>query len=307
LQNVPEVINQNTYNSVDEIYRKTQKTISLESALGNMICLSALGLGFLTLLNKDSAEKNEKEQKNVELLTETLIKELDKKDLNSEQKIQLYKQILNHQHETYRTDIDLGNRILKDFWVYANVMRPEIMTSKNFAEYLSNNPCIYENKKVLDIGTGSGILGITTALNGAENVLCTDISNYAIENTTRNINYCHLKNIRVRKSDLFKNIKEKYDVILFNYPFFNETAISSEPVSMSMLGGKELVKDFFKQASSYLKDEGKIFVPFFDLAGDKTHPKIAEEYGFNVRIAKQLTNTDGLQNGNRAIYEITIK
>jgi release factor glutamine methyltransferase len=297
-----EIVSEKAYSKIDDVYSNAIKSKHSEG-----IAYAALGVASFFLMGyamhadflKPSKRYERIQGDNIE---SKLYRELNKKKLNAAQKKQLYSQIMNHQHETYRTDIDLGNLVLQNFWVYKNVMRPEKMTSKDFAEYITNNNEGYLGKKVLDLGTGTGILGITAALNGAKSVLCTDISDDAINNTKANIR--KIKNIKVVKSNLFENVRGKYDLILFNYPFFHEEYIKDFPVSQSMLEGKTLVKDFFEQAKNYLTKDGTILVPFFDLAGKATHPEIAQKYGYEVNVVKQLGKTKGLQNGSRAIYEI---
>lgn len=76
-----------------------------------------------------------------------------------------------------------------------------------------------ENKKVLDIGTGSGILAIISALSGAKNVVATDIDEVACETAKINIakNNCE-KLIDVRHGNLLEcvNEDEKFDLISAN-------------------------------------------------------------------------------------------
>ncbi len=78
---------------------------------------------------------------------------------------------------------------------------------------------ISENTKVLDIGTGSGILAIISALSGAKEVVATDIDEVACETAKINIskNNCE-KIVDVRRGNLLEcvNEDEKFDLISAN-------------------------------------------------------------------------------------------
>lgn len=76
-----------------------------------------------------------------------------------------------------------------------------------------------ENKKVLDIGTGSGILAIISALSGAKSVVATDIDSVACETAKINIARNNCENmIDVRHGNLLECVKEdeKFDLISAN-------------------------------------------------------------------------------------------
>lgn len=76
-----------------------------------------------------------------------------------------------------------------------------------------------ENTNVLDIGTGSGILAIISALSGAKSVVATDIDSVACETAKINIrkNNCE-KIIDVRHGNLLECVdkEEKFDLISAN-------------------------------------------------------------------------------------------
>jgi len=93
----------------------------------------------------------------------------------------------------------------------------EIFAKALCAEWFSNQ------SRVLELGTGSGIVAIFAA-DFAEEVIAIDINPHAVECATLNVKAHDLSSkITVRESDLFDNIKgEKFDVILFNPPFFEE-------------------------------------------------------------------------------------
>lgn len=85
---------------------------------------------------------------------------------------------------------------------------------------LIDNMIIKDKKKVLDLGTGYGVVGITYAiLSPSSKVYMTDINERAIEIAKMNVNKLNLKNCVVLKSNLFESIKgHRFDIIITNPP-----------------------------------------------------------------------------------------
>ena len=81
-------------------------------------------------------------------------------------------------------------------------------------KYLSDFP---ENKKVLDIGCGSGILSIAAALLGAGEVMAVEIDKDAVSVAAENVKLNGvLNNVSVVQGDLTKGIDFKADIIVAN-------------------------------------------------------------------------------------------
>ena len=229
--------------------------------------------------------------------------------LTEMQKRQLEKQVKDHQHQRYDVDIELSNgHVLKEFVVYPKVMRPEKMTSLYLARWLFYNNGLYKDKVVIDMGSGTGIQGIVCGLYGASKVTFSDLSRPAVENTQENIqNFELMKNSCVLKSDLFENVKEKADVIVFNHPFFAEDKdFQFDPLlMMAMINRGDLLQRFFKDAKRFLKESGTIIMPFFHLAGSQSNPSIqAPKYGYTVAEKFRINVSRGFQKGIISIYDI---
>ncbi len=74
-----------------------------------------------------------------------------------------------------------------------------------------------EKDTVLDVGCGSGILAIASALLGAKGVLAVDIDPTAVEVSKENVELNKLSSqIRVREGDLTKGLKERADIVAAN-------------------------------------------------------------------------------------------
>jgi len=106
----------------------------------------------------------------------------------------------------------------------------------------------------LDMGSGSGIQAETLSkFSDKKNILCVDIDREALENIRR-------KGFQARKSDLFSNIKEKFDVITFNPPYLPSDKHDREKDTTGGKSGDETILKFLKQVKKHLNKHGKIFL-----------------------------------------------
>ncbi len=232
--------------------------------------------------------------------------------LNPQQKTQVALQLKAHGHSEYKTDIEIaGGLVLKNFLVSANILRPEIMSSLQLAQWLCLNNGLYKNKSVIDVGCGTGILGVVMALCGAKKVICSDVDGVAVKNTNLNINNYELsKKIKVVESDLFVNIKsQKFDVIVFNHQFFSDGPMSEQlSVDFSIIKRGSLIHRFFEDVKKFLNKDGVIIMNYFHLAGPVNNPAVqAPKHGYIVSERFNLKVTAGIQKGPVSIYEIRLK
>lgn len=137
----------------------------------------------------------------------------------------------------------------------------------------------YAKGEILDIGTGSGILAKEASKYG--NVLAIDIDQEALDLVKK-------LGIKTRKSDLFSNIKESFDLIIFNPPYLPEDQEEDQESKKITAGGKkghEIIERFFSQVKKYLKKDGKILIVFSSLSGDVF--KIIKKYNFEYKILEK--------------------
>lgn len=104
---------------------------------------------------------------------------------------------------------------------------------------------------LLDVGTGSGIQAITAKKSGVERVVASDINPESIK--CAKLNSKNLK-ISFKQSNLFSNISEKFDLIVFNTPYLPP----EPPLDLQWSGGKEFIEKFLKNAKNHLTPNGKI-------------------------------------------------
>ncbi len=141
-------------------------------------------------------------------------------------------------------------------------------------------------KKVLEMGTGSGILAITAAKNGGV-VTAVDINPEALKVAKNNAERQNVK-IKFVLSDLFENITEKYDLIIFNPPYLPEDEQDRKAgASRIYSGGKtgrSTIERFVQSAGKFLKENGKIIMVISSLTGEKETIELFRRASFEPRI-----------------------
>ena len=125
--------------------------------------------------------------------------------------------------------------------------------------------------KILDLGTGSGIIGITLAKSFKKsNILLADISFEAIEVAKINIEANCLKNIRYVQSNWFENINNSiFDIIVSNPPYISkedphlkQPELIKQP-QIALISDDEGLKDIktiAENASKYLSKNVSTFM-----------------------------------------------
>lgn len=170
--------------------------------------------------------------------------------------------------------------------------------------------------KILDIGVGSGIIGITAALEiESSYVLGVDISDKALETAKKNKEILKVSNIKFLKSDLFENVEfREFDMIVSNPPYIslNEVGIMSDDTLLhepsealfAENDGLYFYYEICQKASDYLADFGYLLFEIGYKQG-KNVVKIMASSGFkNIEVVKDLAGLDRVVIGQKIINKI---
>jgi ribosomal protein L3 glutamine methyltransferase len=122
-------------------------------------------------------------------------------------------------------------------------------------------------KRILDLCTGSGCLAILAALAFPKaRVDASDVSSAALAVAARNVREHKLgKRVRLIRSDLFRKLSERYDLIISNPPYVSTPAMRKLPPEyryepgMALGGGADglqLVSKILAEAAGHLTPRG---------------------------------------------------
>jgi len=130
------------------------------------------------------------------------------------------------------------------------------------------------NLDIIDLGCGSGIIGILTAKlhqTQINSVLCLDNLEEAVDRTKINIrkNCMNNSKISVKKSNMFDVLSpnQKFDIIAFNPPFKPESE-TNKSIDTCTHKGSEYAILFCETVIQYLKPKGIAILTIADYAAD---------------------------------------
>lgn len=148
-------------------------------------------------------------------------------------------------------------------------------SSKIFAEFIES--LTLKNKRVLDLGAGSGILALNVAKSGGIST-ASDISDLAIQNVKINAELNILK-ISIIKSDLFDDIpKQIFDYIFINPPYYEKNP-ENEPDFAWYCGNEfQYYSKLFDQITDYINVDSKVFMILSETCDLKSIMSIANNY-----------------------------
>ncbi|ERL26126.1 peptide chain release factor N(5)-glutamine methyltransferase [Leptotrichia sp. HMT-225] len=185
------------------------------------------------------------------------------------------------------------------------ILKNNILKNKNLEKNLKIHP------KILDIGVGSGIIGITAALEIKDSyVLGVDISEKALETAEKNKELLKVPNIKFLKSNLFENVEFKqFDMIVSNPPYIslNEAGIMSDDTLLhepsealfAENDGLYFYYEICQKALDYLADFGYLLFEIGYKQG-KNVAKIMTNSGFkNVEVIEDLAGLDRVVVGQK--------
>lgn len=125
--------------------------------------------------------------------------------------------------------------------------------------------------RVLDMGTGSGIQAETAFKLGAV-VHAVDKNPLAVQLVKKKI-----PKAEVYESDLFNEISEKFDIIIFNAPYLPNDENDPDIALDGGPGGYEIIIKFLEEAKNYLTINGKILLLFSSLSNKDIIEKHAKK------------------------------
>ena len=143
-----------------------------------------------------------------------------------------------------------------DVLVLPNVFVPrQISRMKGISP---KNKRMYENRDVLDMGSGTGVQSIIAYHSGARSIKAVDIYATACENARQNFEGHGMRNSEVILSDLFENVVGEFDSMIAYLPSMDRPVEKIREKAVYDPGFKTFDR-FLSTAREHLRTDGVIY------------------------------------------------
>ena len=149
-------------------------------------------------------------------------------------------------------DYALLNRVLVTIGAPAAPIYAPSDDSFLMIDVLASHPL--SGRKTLDMGTGSGVLALYCAMLGAD-VTASDVDETALSQAKQRADTLGVQ-VKFCLSDLFCEIHDSFDFILFNPPYLPSLELVDRSVDGGP-GGTVLIEKFLEELPSHLQHEGE--------------------------------------------------
>ena len=192
----------------------------------------------------------------------------------------------------------------RKFKVTSDVLSPRMETEElvyKVIDYIRKNNLT--NIKILDLCTGSGIIGITLKKELEEfdvKILASDISSRALTVAKENASSLEA-DISFVESDLFSNMQDKFDIIVSNPPYIanddkktiKENVLNYDP-HLALFADEEgmyFYRNIIEKSRPYLNEKG---IMFFEIGYDQKEKIITlgENNKFETVVYKDINGRD---------------
>ncbi len=184
-------------------------------------------------------------------------------------------------------------------FIYENIelkIFDEVYKPAEDTVFLADNLEVEEGERVLEIGTGSGLLAIISALNGAD-VVATDINAKALACAKENAESAGVGDkIEFRLGDIFEPVRdESFETIIFNPPYLpvpeDESFGSIEEKAWNGgTDGREVLDRFLERIEGYLESGGRLYLIQSSLTGISRSVDKLKDIGFKYERMEKKTS-----------------
>lgn len=187
---------------------------------------------------------------------------------------------MEQQKDSHDETVEIGDI---QIFVSQGVFSPKKEITNSVDLILRNFPDV-RGKRVLDIGTGTGILAITAAREGAREVVATDVTEAALENARRNIESTGTSAvITLSNEEKFEEIPGPFDVIIMNIIFAHspEDPETKERIRIESLG---LHRRLVNALPNLLAPDGAVILGFASFGDIETLSEILNGSALKTRV-----------------------
>lgn len=187
-------------------------------------------------------------------------------EIVGEEACEKFKNLVQARKDNYPLQYIIGdvNFYGRKFIVNENVLIPRFETEELIEKTLIKIKEVFadDNIAILDIGTGSGAIGITLkAILPNSHVTCSDISKSALNVAKINAENLN-QEISFIQSDIFEKIESKFDLIISNPPYIDkeeeiEAQVFKHEPHLALFAkekGTAMYRQILSEAKRYLKE-----------------------------------------------------
>ena len=189
-----------------------------------------------------------------------------------------------------------------DFFVTRDTLIPRPETETLIETVL---PFLSSSARVLDLGTGSGAIGLSIAAETGAHVLMTDVTCSALRVAAKNAVNLNLK-VQLRVSNWYEDIKESFDCIVSNPPYVatndehlqNGDLLSEPQIALDGgIDGLDALRIVIGEAPTKLRHGGRLVVEHGYDQEDAVYA-LFEMAGLNhIELVRDLSNHPRVTHG----------
>ncbi len=171
--------------------------------------------------------------------------------------------------------------------VFPDVFSPGIFFESGwYAEKLAQ---MVRQKSLLEIGTGTGIIALVSALQGAQ-VTAIDINEQAVRNAELNFKE-HNVDAVLHTGSVYEPLSnvDKFDFIFWNHPFNKSDQDESDVFLKSVFDYQyKDLENYVSNAREYLAAEGRLLLGTSNIAKIEDLEEIAHKYGHHLVLLEKI-------------------
>lgn len=186
----------------------------------------------------------------------------------------------------------------RDFKCDARALIPRPETEELVSLVLKEKESLTQPTRILDVGTGSGVIGISLAceLPSVGEVVLSDLSPEALSLAKENAESLE-QEVSLVESDLFSSISGQFELILANLPYVPENdreglepELKHDPDLALFSGpdGMDLIKKFTTEVGDYLKPGGLLAMEVGHDQGQITADLLSQHAFTDIEVKKDL-------------------
>ena len=171
---------------------------------------------------------------------------------------------------------------------------PEVYEPSDDSELIARHLTVTPGQRILDMGTGCGLLGVLAALREGV-VTAVDINSVAVECSTLNARINRVSDrFKAHFSDLFGSLGcERYDLVVFNPPYLPEDEDDArdgllEKAWRGGRSGSEVIERFLVGVDDHLSPDGQVIIVLSSLSRPEKCVADFERHGFIVEVVEKL-------------------